>query len=664
MRRNILNNIMLVSLLTLAGCSNETDIVSTQSTDKTPISLSVGVESANTRAVTTDGEGKTLVALPENTNIWMAMKSEKTGEAPLYSSTIGKTANPEKESADSEENDINKISFSSDNTRFWDDAYGTAANLSVWALTVPGATTVPGSVSASLWSAKANTLTLNWSLSSAQTSETVANEDLCFSNNIAADKMRFGNKVSNKFDQGKLIFYHALSKVTIILKEGDGFNTSSIDDFNFDGTGNITLKDFGLSGSATFNVATGEFGSYTSTDITSMYDKEKTASNRTLEALVMPGTKISTTSADDAVTFSIEKNPLKVSAKTLATALNGKDGVKTEDGNIVLEAGKNYKFTFTISKTGIKVITATVAAWENVEADEVAPKITINKAYGHLASDDECTDFTDQFALYLSTSKASNYSKGTDITYADSKYKMGTQLYWPNHETHYFFRGVYPSSVAVTDSKITVENGAYNSASAPSNLMIGYPRNTDGTPDEACKVHSGTQGICATEGDIRMNFQYVMSQVEVKLTTSTGADKVVLDENTTIEILGGYKSGSIKLEDGTATYVDASDKATYTMLGAVTGNDYDRHDAIIPQSLTNLKFKITVKDSDGKYDSYEAIIANIDVTPTGGSKSKITSWLPGKKYTYSLYITKTATKFTATLKDWETVTSGDNHIWM
>lgn len=649
MRKNILNNIMLASLLTLSGCSFETDISNTLDTGKTPISLSVGVEGASTRAVVTDGEGKTLEALPKNTNIWMAMKSEYGTDA-KYCSTIGTT----KATSTTE----NPISFTTDNTRFWDDAYGTAANLSVWALTVPGVETDLDGKSATVWGEDVVGTSIDWTLSAAQTQTTVADEDLCFSNNIAADKMKY---TDGTFDQGKLIFYHALSKVTIILKEGDGFDTSSTDDFNFDGTGNITLKDFGLSGSATFSVEDGEFSSsYTPADITSMYDKEKTAGNRTLEALVMPGTKISTTSADDAVTFSIDKNPLKVSAKTLATALYGKDGVKTEDGNIVLEAGKNYVFTFKINKTGIKV-TATVAKWVDVEADTYEPKITIDKCYGQ---ETNSNNFGKAFSLYLSEKVNDEYAKKADVS---ATYALTPQLYWPNHETHYFFRGIWPEvkaegtpSEKVSASAITVANVAYSEGTYPSDLMLGYPRKADGTADETCKVHTSpeTKGICADEHSIHINFQYVMSQVEVQLSTSTGADKVVLDGNTTIEILNCYPGGTIALADGSAT---PSGTTGYTMQG---GTFADRHDAIIPQPLTDLKFKITVKDSDDKYDSYGATIADIEVTPTGGSNGKITSWQPGKKYTYSLYITKTGIKITATLKDWETVTSDNNHIWM
>ena len=44
-----------------------------------------------------------------------------------------------------------------------------------------------------------------------------------------------------------------------------------------------------------------------------------------------------------------------------------------------IEAGKNYIFTFRISKTAVKV-TATVKDWEVLNAKEYEPKININTA--------------------------------------------------------------------------------------------------------------------------------------------------------------------------------------------------------------------------------------------------------------------------------------------
>lgn len=673
MRKKYLNIIMCTSLLTLAGCSKEESIDPFYN-EQHPIELGVGVESPMTRSVVTDGTSKTLKAFTSPTDIWMVMKSDyvslgsghtdldfKGEQTSKYCVTMGTTGD---KVTDKEENVVN---FDIANLRYWDDIHSRSSRLSVWALAVPNKkSTALWSISG--WNTSAASTTKEWAITPTQTSSTIKDQDLCFSNNKADyssnsgsdERMKFNISSPNAFDKGKLIFYHALTKITINLVEGAGFNNSSTDDFNIDN--GVTLNGFNLSGK--FDVATGEFTNQTGPTATTMACGDKTTTGYTLEALVMPGRDLSTTLAD-AVTFSIDKNKYTVSNETLLKALREKTDNGIGSDWTTMEAGKNYVFTFTIKMTDIKV-TATVAEWENVTADVHEPKININEVYGQEGNQDI------NFTLYRSTTKADGYLAKThaNVTYADGAYTMSPQLYWPNHETHYFFRGIYPTvgttngapEANVTGSAITVANAAYNTGTYPSDLMLGYPRKADGSADETCKVHTSTTtpGICATEGNIRMNFQYVMSQVEVKLTTTTGDDKVVLDGNTTIQILNGYKSGSITLENGTATYTE-SDKGTYTFAG---GTYADRLDAIIPQSLTNLKFKITVQDAGGHKDSYEASIASIEVTSAGGTKGTITEWEPGKKYIYTLNITKTGIKITATLKDWETVTSGENHIWM
>lgn len=686
MRKKYLNIIMCTSLLTLAGCSKEADIAIPDSA-KQPIALAVGIESPMTRAVTL--EKTNMEALPEGTDLWMVMKSEyvsltdnalnfKGDQTAKYTVTSGVTG-----AADGA---VNPITFGSGLTRYWDDAHARSSKLSVWSLAVPGKTgalseTAPWNAAAA-WGTTAPSMTIDWTISNAQTSTTVGNEDLCFSNNIAKytdsdGRMDYGSTENPyKFDQGKLIFYHALSKITIKLVEGDGFDHTVTTDFNFD-SGNVAMKGFKLSGK--FDVAQGEFtnlNTVSTTDITSIYSKEKTAEGYTLEALVMPNTVLNTSGPSDALSFSIDGNAYTVSSETIAaslrTALSQADGT-----DVTLEAGKNYILKFTINKTGIKLV-ATIGAWQDVVGTSYSPLINITHTYGHTG-----TEFANGFSFYMKEASTTDFAKGTDVTYnADAvaparKYSLTTPLYWPNHSTHYNFRGIYPivgddgtPTDKVTATTVSVANAAYSSGTFPSDLMIGYPRKeNDAAADETCKTHSQA-GICATEGDIRLNFLYAMSQVEVILKSEleTGIPetaKVALNGNTTVEILNGYTSGSIALMTGVAT--GTGDKAAWTMAGGDYNSEtkqYDVNNAIVPQEIADLQFRIKVEggvDGEGNqtYDYYYATISEIKV---GGST--IPAWQPGKHYTYTLNITKTGIKITATLKDWETVTSDENHIWM
>ncbi|MDY4881883.1 MAG: fimbrillin family protein, partial [Muribaculaceae bacterium] len=238
-----------------------------------------------------------------------------------------------------------------------------------------------------------------------------------------------------------------------------------------------------------------------------------------------------------------------------------------------------------------------------------------------------------------------------------------TPLYWPNHTTHYFFRGVYPCNTTVTDGDgttyIQAENGAFGKSTTYYNLMIGAPEiapntmcdNPDHTP-----VDMSTKGICARTGKINLNFRYMMAQVEVKLTTTTGDDKVILNNNTTVELVKTIKSRPIYL--GTRSIGDELlTRETYRMTQQ-TADVKVFHDAIVPQSLPDeVQLKITVKDGT-KSDVYYAVVNKIKV---GGSN--ITNWEAGKHYVYTLNIKKTGISVTATITDWTTA-EGSDDIWL
>lgn len=690
MRIHYIYKIQLLALLSaFTACSSEEDV--RIEGPKTPVALSVGVEGPVSRAsvITDEVSDKTFSAFGSTTDIWMVMQSDykalsgnkaalgdkdyKGGQGTKYCVTYGTTGEAD--------GTVNPVSISGEQIRYWDDAHARSSALSVWALAVPGkqgAIKESGTWSAAAgWGSSNPTKTIDWTIATEQNGTSIADNDLCFSNNIAdytpqsnTDRRMKYSTGTSKFDEGKLVFYHALSKITINMVEGDGFKPSSTEDFTLD---NITLNGFKVNG--TFDVADGAFSSTGSaTPITSMYVKESTAAGKTLEALVMPGTNLNTADLPNAVDFSIDGNAFKVSSATLVEKL--RDGDAAADWTTI-EAGKNYIFTFRVSKTAVKV-TATIKDWEVLNATQDEPKITVSTAYGQDVSDpDKRTAFTDNFSFLKSTALASGYTDDADAVYNAGAYSLSPAQYWPDHNTHYFFRGIWPVIGGATDgtntptsnvseSAITVQNVAYSENTYPSDLMLGYPRTTT----ESCTAHSkvvATDGICATEGDIRMNFQRVMTKVTVNLETSPegSKDRVTFDGFTKVEIVDGYTNGSILLSDGTSTLT--GDKTTYTMnRNGVTNVQFI--DAIIPQTLEpssasatdNIKFRITVKSTDGWEDKYETLLG-IKSIPVEGNT--ISAWEPGKHYVYTLTITKTGIKVTATIKDWIEA-KGSTTIWM
>lgn len=576
---------------------------------------------------------------------------------------------------------------------YWDD-YGTAdpANagegkgrkkgLTIYGAAVDGEETAPtvGSWTAMAWNVGTpETGTLD------QTSGWNA-VDLLTSNNVRVggpdDTYKFDEKSSGKL----LEFTHAMTKVTVNLTAGAGFASS-----NFVAAPTVTLLGFNYTGTVDVEAKTSTPTAATTNIQAQLAAGGASSHTARYEALVFPGNLFD--DATEIITLSADGNNYSVTAAMLNAAIQNAITNKATTGykgtdNTLLQA-VNYVINITVNKTDIDV-EATIKGWEYVSAENETPVINVTNAYGQTG-----TAFTNSFDFYRSTAVGGSYLSGiaegnhTVVNYGGDPvaYRMADQMYWPNHSTHYFFRGVWPlvdsqdggaqqlgpTTEQVKTNSIEVANVAYKQGYYPSDLMIGMPRKADGTPDETCQVDghdksSGANGICATEGKIRMNFQYAMSQVAVELTTSDGDDKVVFDDETKVEILSCYETGEIKLSDGSSDF--AGKTATNYLMHNLSNTDYDSyHDAIIPQPLIDgsgnatLKFRITVKSNE-TFDKYETVlgIKDIKVTEGGGGAQSITEWKPGKKYTYTLRITKSGIKVEATLSDWNEVTAGTD-IW-
>lgn len=594
-----------------------------------------------------------------------------------------------------------KVTFTSSEQLYWDD-YGTAdpANvgtgkgrekgLTIYGVAVDGVTSAP---------AVSNWASVSWNVgntagSPATIDQSVAggwkSKDLLTSNNITAET---GADGTLKFDAvlGKdgyvlsnlLEFTHTMSKVTVNLTAGAGFvdskfvNAPSVTLFGFNYAGNVDV----VSKISTPTSGTANIKAFINDGATWV-----SANTATATALVFPGNTITDSETNYILEVNADGNIYKVSGKKLY------DKMASLSHGYVLKQGVNYVINITVNKTGIDV-TATIKDWENVEAENETPIINFSTCYGS-----EGDDFDKDFTFYRSTTKEGNYLTGmtegnkSEVTYS-SGYTMTPSLYWPNHSTHYFFRGIWPKvgsgtpieKVTTTSGGVTtiaVESGKYAKNTFPSDLMIGMPRNSDGTPDETCKVEAHKtgevfhEGICATdapvgsphanEGLIHMNFQYAMSQVYVELKTSLTGDNVTFNEYTKVEILDSYTSGALKLSDGSSDFTGMTTTDPYLM-HLIDGSGYVKYlDAIIPQSLVDgsgnptLKFRITVGNGSSS-DVYETVlgISNIKEQSTGNA---INSWEPGKKYVYTLYITKTDIVAVATIKDWVEVNAEEN-VW-
>lgn len=527
---------------------------------------------------------------------------------------------------------------------------------------------------------------LHWTLPLDQSAESFTNCDLLTSNNVTAGKdgtLKFDD-VMGKSASNLLEFTHAMTCITVELTAGKGFPKNSKGEAEFTQNPSVTLLGFPYVGivdvvkkkttptKADFTTTTED--PYATGNIESFIRSGGTSHTVKLQALVFPGCKFG--SATNVLRIMADGNEYLVTAKKMNDKL---DSLNLATGN-TLQQGTNYVFKVTVNKTGVDV-TANIKDWDPVTAANEAPIINFDKCYGQNGA-----AFTDPFTLYRSTDKMDGpYTDQADISYVNNRYVMEPQLYWPDHKTHYFFRAIWPAATPIDgDKRILVHNEAYTAGQYPSDLRIGMPRKADGTPDETCKKTGeghGVEGICATDapdgrehdadGKIHLNFRYAMSQVNVQLETNddevSSTNRVTFDEHTTVEILKGYTEGALMLGDGSSDFTDKTPE-TYPMHRPTDGGYTNYRDAIVPQTLTykdeqgkdvNLKFRITVGD-----DAYETVLGIKDIPVTiGGVQQKINAWEPGKKYVYTLTITKTGVTVTATIADWDPVTA-DTPIWM
>ena len=749
-------NITLLSVVlaaALVSCSDTTgDATHTVGSEDNAIALTLGMNNSPAASTTRSGlatraDEPSYVALQANTGILMRVEGTWTGHDPV---SIIKTTNATASAAEGT-NTYNTV-LSYNPTLYWDD-YGTAdpanANtgltqgLAIYAVAVDGTATAPTvtyNTTSDQWgSSSDDTNTLSWSTTDNE-SDQILHKDLLVSNNLSGEgnnpgRLTFAehkaiNKKSDGADptQSRLVFNHVLSKITFKLKAADGFS-----EYKFTTAPTVELTR-GKAGDTetnycytegTVNIKKGVATATTSS--ASKITLKKTGSETvegyevvTEEAVVYPGTVLLSNENDIVARVNADGNIYYVTAAQIKKAIDDHYSSETTgDDKYHTKAGYNYIFNITVKKTAINV-TATVTDWTGITAEEVTPVINVSAAVGktgtstatlgdfsfYRMADEEVTDniynkyntsFTADGGIYKEevyakvsgseTAKTCTFHKTDDLDGTTE-----TKIYWPDHQTHYHFRGICPRTGSASSEStkplvvayaktgstennaqgILVSNSKYDANSFPSNLMIGMPEidantqcgNTDHTNGN--QVDMSEHGICARTGNINLNFRYMMSQVIVNLsTTEEVASKIHLDGNTKVEIVGAETEGYVDLHTREIGSFKSGSTKGYTLTKSST--DIQRHDCIVPQNLAGLQFKISVYDKDDSSklrDIYYATISDIQVSEGEDSeKKKITAWESGKKYTYNLKLSKSEVKVTATLTDWETK-QADTDIWL
>lgn len=686
--------IFATALTALAACSD--DVATGQFTvgdDDNLVRLSTGVQSAPSTALPSralDGH----YALQDGTAINLYVEGDWIGKTP---STIKKTP-VYSAKKDTDADNINAISWKSGDRLYWDD-FGTAdpdntANrtkgLGILAVAIDG---IEGTSIVNLgglinWA----TFKVDCDLESNKGTFEVGGkkflkQDILIANNlydeanVTSPQKRYTfdeqkNLASNP-EEARLDFKHVLSKITFNVTAGNGFNGTFLYEPNITLTRNKTGETNQWcykNGTIDIKTATathnGTLGSVLLNPIL------KDGSIYTEAAIIYPGSSFGGKN-DVIAKINADGNIYYVTAEKIRDAIDALVAGNTSHehyNKYETLPGYNYIFNITLNKTDV-VVTATITDWNTVTATEDIPEILPMATISWGNGDGTAADLK-EFKFYssyhkdkeynaLATAKCNDGSNGTTPwTFYDASDNV-TKLYWPSHNTHLFFRGVSPSSTTVNDQKeIAISNTKYTKGTNAANLLIGMPEISSGTmcsnPDHT-PVDMFTNGICARKEPINLNFRYMMSQVEVDLKTTSGADKVAIGENTVVEITNAYSSGVVSL--GTREVTVSGSTGNYTLNADAVETDADkkklqRRSAIVPQSLDGLKFKVTVTNDNGTKDVYYSSIKDILV-----ESNTITKWESGYHYKYTLTLKKTGISVTATITDWIPANGSDN-VWM
>lgn len=596
-----------------------------------------------------DYNGKTPIAFSSNLNLAATVTSRATAaftDATQLALKISGTKNNDNTTATTSTTTATTVAgqetvnFTAAQMRYWDDFYGHDAQLTVTGLAKPGLTTTGISTIGD---------TQALSVSNTQTSTTYTNEDIVFSNNIQNNGT--DNRMiyqSGAFKTGELVFKHALSKITINLKSGSGFTGSA-----FAGTPTVTLN--GFTNTGTLTLLSGAVAPATEAasikDITPQEITKSTGFEHSYQALVIPNSRDFTNNANDhAITIAVDGNTYYVPLSGIAPT-----------GTTALVSNNNYTVNITINKTGI-VFTASLTDWNTTNVAYV-PVIVTSASFGTTTG----ATYTGEFDLYRSTDYNTNYNEGTNpiadgttVAKATTVSNMACSplIYFPNHTSTFYFRGVKAGTAAeqvvkakTTGDYIYVTTASSNVATG-TDLIIGAPYKTYTN----AQTYTLADPIAATSGNINMTFTHMKPMVDVILQTTTGTDAVTL-AGATVNILGSITTGSFALGSlactlgTTATPSYSMGTATTTAVTgtglATTGYKYSCF--TLPQSLTNVSFTVTTTDGN----TYPVAIST--KTPT---------WLSGKHYVYTLTLKKTGILFTAKLTDWVDVNTNipDVHL--
>lgn len=691
--------------LLATGCSN--DLVPNGSDIEDESKEKIVLASGESNAALT-----TRAGFKDNTRIVARFVAEKRASSDNAALCVTTALTAKKDEAQSSESYSN-VEYVNGKVRYWEDAYGHNSILSVYAVAVPNKDNVDLTLSGTEeWSStNADENTISWTVTSAQTSDVLAKEDLTYSNNIQqtgkkgvyiwtgttypvgpqnATEHGTGSDTDGRlyytvdgknlnedaesatgghYDRGQMEFNHALSRIQINLKKGEGF----ANDYTLALTGNMLVK--GMPFKGTLNVKDGTWAVDSERkDITAA--KWGTADTKTYgtytadltyEAQVAPS-YVFAADNNPVLQFIVAENTYYISNAMLCNAIG--------DANATMEQGKRYVFNIIVAKNKIQNVTATVLNWvdvvgENIPMDNSHVKFTFLSPTGTSCGMDDINFYrygqelekvyTDNTYSASATDAAGKSFEGpATLSDEGSDGKFETNWYYDDNKTAYHFRTLNDAAVGTFDN--TDKNKFTMTAASNVDYHWGAPMKTDATLAydwEKGFVDNIDKGIVSATKDTELKIQeiHMMSNIIVKLKSNpeTG-DAAINLSDAQVTITDLYTGASVDM--GTGKITATGDLGNNVMTAADAGKTHTF--SVIPQILDRTSGSkqyvgITIKVAGSEYHIVEELKAIKDA-----SNNPITEWLPGHTYTYTFTLSKKKIEvITATIAQWIPV-NGEN----
>ena len=477
-----------------------------------------------------------------------------------------------------------------------------------------------------------------------------------------------------KFDKGHLIFNHALSRITVNLKKGEGF--SGDESFQFATGTNVQVLSVPVSGS--LDLSTGTWSGVTNNTIAKMVSLTPAAGVAySLMAQILPDYEISKTSVTNLLSFTIDNNTYYITQAQMYDAL--KNAVTNDGTKITMAQGSNYIFQITVNKTQIANVTAVVEPWVDVTSAVWEPsnaRITLNSIY-----DSQSGESSTNFDLYRLLDESPTISdsyvgRNWDGNYTDKASSLtdngnggwDTDWYFESNKSYYHFRTV--------DENTTVET---TPAKDYFGITAGSVANTDphwGAPMTQEPVYDIAKGyedalspaIGATSDNINITDQHMMSKVIINLQTTTGDDKVDFT-GSQVYITQIHTEGQVQMGNGLIT--PTGTPGQLTMDGNAAGTKFTY--AVVPQALVRgsndddyVGITIVTGDNNQYYivkNLSEIVATSVDNDKNQAQGAAITRWYPGHTYEYTFTLKKAAIdKITCTVQGWVNVVADNKEI--